>query len=69
MSATSSRSRPVRPPGRALPPAVGPVHEVKALDAQGEEYSKLNLLKQHSITSAVNGIEAEKTQDVATLSS
>lgn len=55
--------------GRALPPAVGPVHEVKALDAQGEEYSKLNLLKQHSITSAVNGIEAEKTQDVATLSS
>jgi len=54
--------------GNVLPPAVGSVSEVPAVDANGKTVSKLNLQGQHSITSAVNGIEQQKTEDVETLS-
>ena len=54
--------------GNVMPPAVGAVREVPAIDAGGEAVSKLNLAGQHSITSVVGGIEQQKTEDVATLS-
>lgn len=54
--------------GNVMPPAVGTVREVPAIDAKGDSVSKLNLMGQHSITSVVGGIEQQKTEDVATLS-
>ncbi len=52
--------------GDALPPAVVPIHEVQALDGQGNEITSVNLVGQHSIVSVENGIEQQKTQDVQT---
>lgn len=54
--------------GNVLPPAIGPIHEVPAVGKDGQTISKLNLMGQHSITSAVNGIEQQKTDDITTLS-
>lgn len=54
--------------GNVMPPAVGAVREVSAIDSQGGPVSKLNLMGQHSITSVVGGIEQQKTEDVAMLS-
>lgn len=53
--------------GNALPPAQGAIREVPAINDQGQTVSGANLLGQHSITSAVNGIERQKTEDMATL--
>ena len=53
--------------GNALPPAIGPVHEVLAIDKVGAEISGANLAGQHSILSVINGIEKEKDQDMAVL--
>lgn len=53
--------------GDVLPPAIGPVHEVQALDSDGQAVSRLDLGGQHSIVSVVNGIEREKEDDLATL--
>lgn len=54
--------------GNVMPPAVGAVREVPAIDASGAPVSRLDLGGQHSITSVVGGIEQQKTEDVATLS-
>lgn len=54
--------------GNVLPPAIGEIHQVNAIDSNGKPVSKLDLMGQHSITNTVNGIEQQKTQDVATLS-
>ena len=53
--------------GAALPPAVGPVHNVPAIDDQGNEVSRARPDLQHSIHSVVNGIEREKTEDMDVL--
>lgn len=52
--------------GNLLPPAVGPVIEVPSLDGSGEALSPINPM-QHSITFLVNGIEQQKSEDMATL--
>ena len=52
--------------GNVLPPAIGAVTEVPSLDGDGNEVALLNP-KQHSITFLVNGIEQQKSQDIATL--
>lgn len=54
--------------GEVLPPALGQVREVPAINAQGDLISKLNPMGQHSITSVVNGIEQQKSEDLAALS-
>lgn len=53
--------------GNLLPPAIGPVHTVRALGADGQPIAQLNPMGQHSITSAINGIEEQKTLDISTL--
>ena len=54
--------------GAVLPPAVGPVTTVPAVNNAGDDVSRLNLAGQHSIVSVVNGIEREKGEDFSTLS-
>lgn len=54
--------------GEVLPPALGQIREVPAINAQGDQISKLNPMGQHSITSVVNGIEQQKSEDLASLS-
>lgn len=54
--------------GDMMPPAIGPIHEVPAINDAGETISGLNPMGQHSITSVVNGIEQQKTEDMAALS-
>ena len=55
----------------ATPPEMEPVHEVLtvAIDAAGSIVLPFNLAEQHSILSAINGIEKEKTEDLAVLGS
>jgi hypothetical protein len=53
--------------GEVMPPAIGAIHEVPAVNDKGQEVSKFNLAGQHSITSAVNGIESQKEDDLGTL--
>ena len=53
--------------GAALPPAIGPVREVPAINDQGGEVSRARPDLQHSIHSVVNGIEREKSEDMAVL--
>lgn len=53
--------------GTMLPPAVGPVVEVPCLDDAGNPVPPTDLLGQHSGTNIINGIEREKSEDVATL--
>ncbi len=53
--------------GDVMPPAIGPIHEVDAVSEAGNVISRLNVMAQHSIKSAINGIEKEKTEDMAVL--
>ncbi|CAN5317394.1 hypothetical protein BH11PSE10_BH11PSE10_13460 [soil metagenome] len=53
--------------GNLLPPAIGAIHEVPAIDDAGVEVSRLNLPGQHSMGNVINGIEQQKSNDVATL--
>lgn len=53
--------------GDVMPPAIGPIHQVETINAAGEVVSRANLAGQHSIVSAINGIEKEKTEDMAVL--
>jgi len=53
--------------GDVMPPAVGPIHQVETINNAGDVVSPANLAGQHSIVSAVNGIEKEKTEDMAVL--
>ena len=53
--------------GYVVPPAIGPVFEVPAIGKDGNKVADLNPMGQHSIISVVNGIEEQKTEDVATL--
>jgi len=53
--------------GDVMPPAIGPIHQVETINAAGEVVSRANLAGQHSILSAINGIEKEKTEDMAVL--
>lgn len=53
--------------GTLLPPAIGPVVEVPCLDDAGNPVPMTDLLGQHSGTNIINGIEREKSEDVATL--
>jgi len=53
--------------GNVMPPAVGKIEEVPALDDDGQTVAPYNVLGQHSIKSVVNGIEEQKSEDVATL--
>ena len=53
--------------GNAMPPAIGAIHEVQTLNDAGEVVSPANLLGQHSMGSVVNGIEQEKSEDMAAL--
>jgi hypothetical protein len=53
--------------GQALPPAIGTIHEVPALDSNGKPISRLNARGQHSAGNLINGIEQQKQQDVAAL--
>jgi hypothetical protein len=52
--------------GQVVPPAIGPVTEVPSLNDQGQAL-KMGDVKQHSITFLVNGIEQQKSEDMATL--
>lgn len=53
--------------GNLLPPAIGPVVTVPALDDAGKPVPMTSPGGQHSILSVINGIEREKSEDVATL--
>lgn len=53
--------------GSALPAAVGAVHQVPAIGADGDVISPLRPDLQHSILSVINGIEVEKAEDIAAL--
>lgn len=53
--------------GNVTPPALGQIREVPAIDDAGQTVSGANLMGQHSIVSAVNGIEQQKTEDLHTL--
>jgi len=53
--------------GSLLPPAIGPVVTVPALDDAGNAVPMTSPGGQHSIVSVINGIEREKSEDVATL--
>ena len=53
--------------GNVLPPAIGPVQTVRALDDDGQPIALTNALGQHSMKNAINGIEEQKMQDLATL--
>ncbi len=53
--------------GDVMPPAIGPIHQVETINDAGEVVSRANLTGQHSILSAINGIEKEKTEDMAVL--
>lgn len=53
--------------GNAMPPAVGAIHQVQALNDAGEVVSPANLLGQHSMVSVVNGIEQQKSEDMSAL--
>ncbi len=53
--------------GDVMPPAIGTIHEVETINDKGEVVSRANLGGQHSILSAINGIEKEKTEDQAVL--
>jgi len=53
--------------GYLLPPARGQVVEVPALAENGTAVAPADLDGQHSVRSLINGIEQEKSQDIATL--
>lgn len=53
--------------GNVLPPAIGAVQTVQALDGAGKPVDATDLIGQHSIQSVINGIEAQKSEDLATL--
>lgn len=53
--------------GNVLPPAVGSVHVVTSLAADGSLTSGTDLLGQHSMDGLINGIEQQKDDDVATI--
>lgn len=53
--------------GTLLPPAIGRVIVAPSLDDEGKSVPANDLLGQHSVHNLVNGIEREKSEDVATL--
>lgn len=53
--------------GNLLPPAIGKVVVAPSLDDEGKDVPATDLLGQHSVHNLVNGIEREKSEDVATL--
>jgi hypothetical protein len=53
--------------GYVIPPAQGPVVQVPSLDDKGQAIGKADLGGQHSVHNVVNGIEQEKSEDIATL--
>jgi hypothetical protein len=53
--------------GNLLPPAIGEVIVAPSLDDEGKNVPATDLLGQHSVHNLVNGIEREKSEDVATL--
>jgi hypothetical protein len=53
--------------GNLLPPAIGKVVVAPSLDDGGKDVPASDLLGQHSVHNLVNGIEREKSEDVATL--
>lgn len=53
--------------GNLLPPAIGKIFEAPSLTAEGKPTPGTDLLGQHSVTNLINGIEREKSEDVATL--
>lgn len=53
--------------GNLLPPAIGQVIEAPSLDGDGRPIARTALLEQHSVKNLINGIEREKSEDVATL--
>jgi hypothetical protein len=53
--------------GHLLPPAIGKIIEAPSLNDEGKPTAASDLLGQHSVTNLVNGIEREKSEDVATL--
>ena len=53
--------------GYVIPPAQGQVIQVPSLDDHGTPIGKTDLGGQHSVHNVVNGIELEKSEDIATL--
>jgi hypothetical protein len=53
--------------GSVMPPAAGKIEEVPAINDHGQTVAPYDPLGQHSIKSVVNGIEEQKSEDVATL--
>ena len=53
--------------GNLLPKAIGKVVEAPSLDDMGQPIPATDLMGQHSVHNLVNGIEREKSEDVATL--
>jgi hypothetical protein len=53
--------------GYVIPPARGPVIEVPSLGDDGQPIGKADLGGQHSVHNVINGIEQQKSEDIATL--
>lgn len=53
--------------GNAMPPAQGTIHVVEPYTDAGKTVGTLNVMGQHSIGNLINGIEVQKSSDVATL--
>ncbi|EHR70165.1 Protein of unknown function (DUF2974) [Burkholderiales bacterium JOSHI_001] len=53
--------------GYVIPPAQGRVIQVPSLDDAGQPIGKADLGGQHSVHNVINGIEREKSEDIATL--
>lgn len=53
--------------GSPLPKAIGNIHQVTSIDADGKPNPAVFFLDQHLISGVINGIEAEKTADQNTI--
>jgi hypothetical protein len=53
--------------GNYLPPAIGKITEVPSLDDNDKPIKASDALEQHSVHNVINGIEQQKSEDIATL--
>jgi hypothetical protein len=53
--------------GNFLPPAIGKITEVPSLDDNDKPIKAMDPLEQHSVHNVINGIEQQKSEDIATL--